>query len=103
MNATLRASDTDRERVVSHLRQQVGAGRLTLDEFSDRAAAAYRTRTLGELAELTRDLPHPAPADGAAPVGMPRMLLPGFAVAVLALLLGAAILTPWLAPMAACY
>ncbi|MFJ8814812.1 DUF1707 SHOCT-like domain-containing protein [Amycolatopsis thermoflava] len=57
----LRASDADRESVVSSLREQVGEGRLTLDEFSERAAAAYATRTVGELDALTRDLPVPAP------------------------------------------
>ena len=55
----LLASDADRERVVSTLHQQVGEGRLTLDEFSERAASAYQARTLGELEALTRDLPVP--------------------------------------------
>ncbi|MGH3985684.1 MAG: DUF1707 SHOCT-like domain-containing protein [Pseudonocardiaceae bacterium] len=32
------------------LQQQVGTGWLTLDEFSERSAAAYRARTLGDLA-----------------------------------------------------
>lgn len=57
MDPRVRAADADRERVVDLLRQQVGTGRLTLDEFSDRAAATYRARTMGELASLTRDLP----------------------------------------------
>lgn len=56
----LRASDADRERVVSMLRQQVGEGRLTLDEFSERAASAYQACTLGDLHTLTGDLPAPA-------------------------------------------
>ncbi|MGH4016110.1 MAG: DUF1707 SHOCT-like domain-containing protein [Pseudonocardiaceae bacterium] len=62
----IRAADTDRERVVATLRQQVGTGRLTLDEFSERAAAAYRARTIGELDTLTRDLPNPAPRTATA-------------------------------------
>jgi hypothetical protein len=45
----LRASDVDRDRVVARLRQQVGEGRLTLEEFSERSAAAFRARTLGDL------------------------------------------------------
>lgn len=57
MDPHLRAGDADRERVVERLRRHVGEGRLTLDEFSDRAAAAYRARTLGELSALTGDLP----------------------------------------------
>ena len=60
MEPWVRAADADRERVVARLRQEVGAGRLTLDEFSDRAAAAYRAGTMGELDVLTRDVPDPA-------------------------------------------
>lgn len=57
----LRASDADRERAVAVLRREVGTGRLTLDEFSERAAAAYAARTVGGLADLTRDLPRGMP------------------------------------------
>jgi len=39
------------------LQQEVGTGRLTLGEFSDRSAAAYAARTVGDLDELTADLP----------------------------------------------
>ncbi|MDI9938914.1 DUF1707 domain-containing protein [Rhodococcus sp. IEGM 1351] len=53
----MRASDADRARVVHTLEHEVGTGRLTLDEYSDRVAAAYGARTLGELTVLTRDLP----------------------------------------------
>jgi hypothetical protein len=62
----IRASDADRERTVAVLQQEVGTGRLTLDEFAERSSAAYRARLLGELAALTRDLPR------AAPTGTPR-------------------------------
>lgn len=57
----LRASDADRERAVAVLRREVGTGRLTVDEFSERAAAAYAARTVGGLADLTRDLPRGVP------------------------------------------
>ena len=53
----LRASDADRERIVEQLRQHTADGRLTMDEFEQRMAAAYAAKTYGELAELTRDLP----------------------------------------------
>jgi hypothetical protein len=56
----LRASDTDRERVVGLLREAHGDGRITLDEHAERVDAAYAARTLGDLAGLTRDL---LPAD----------------------------------------
>jgi hypothetical protein len=52
----LRASDTDRERVVDLLRTAHGDGRITIDEHAERVEAAYAARTLGELAVLTRDL-----------------------------------------------
>lgn len=52
----LRASDTDRENVVRLLREAHGDGRLTLDEHGERVERAYAARTLGDLAELTRDL-----------------------------------------------
>ena len=55
----LRASDADRERVVAVLAEAAADGRLTLDEHSERVQRAYRARTLGELAGLTRDLVPP--------------------------------------------
>jgi hypothetical protein len=53
----IRASDEDRERSVSLLREHHAAGRLTLDEFSERLDKAYAAKTLGELDELMSDLP----------------------------------------------
>jgi hypothetical protein len=61
----LRAGDADRERVAARLRENLVAGRLTLDEFSERLDSAYGSRTIAELEELTRDLPQtsaPLPA-----------------------------------------
>ncbi len=60
MDSRMRASDAERNHTVTVLREEVGTGRLTLDEFSQRADAAYRSRTIGELATLTLDLPSPA-------------------------------------------
>jgi hypothetical protein len=53
----VRAADVDRERVLAELQQHTSAGQLSMDEFSERAAAVYRSRTLGELDALTADLP----------------------------------------------
>jgi hypothetical protein len=53
----LRASDADRERAIVLLREHAVAGRLTLEEFTDRMSAAYRAVTSEELDELARDLP----------------------------------------------
>jgi hypothetical protein len=68
----LRASDADRERVVSLLAEAVGDGRLTLEEHAQRVEEAHAARTLGELAGLTTDLvtaeAQPLRLDGARPV-----------------------------------
>ncbi|MFI5615462.1 DUF1707 domain-containing protein [Amycolatopsis sp. NPDC051903] len=95
----LRASDADRERVVSRLREQVGEGRLTLDEFSERSAAAYAARTAGELDALTRDLPADAQSAEVAPIVVPRWLVPLAVALVVLLVLGA--LSTWAWPATA--
>lgn len=64
----MRASDADRDAVVSVLRDAYAAGRLTLEEFRERTSAAYAGRTWGELRELTSDLPEqPSFAAGLPP------------------------------------
>ncbi|MCC9310282.1 DUF1707 domain-containing protein [Kitasatospora sp. RB6PN24] len=65
--AELRASDADRERIAGLLRDAYAEGRLTADEHAERLDAAYRARTLGELAPLTRDLPSHRPLTGEQP------------------------------------
>jgi len=52
----LRASDNDRDRVLAALTAAVSEGRITQDEFSQRASVACSAKTLGELAALTTDL-----------------------------------------------
>jgi hypothetical protein len=68
----LRASDSDRDRVITMLSSAAADGRLTPDEHTDRVERAYRARTLGELAALTVDLAPPADQpirlDGRRPV-----------------------------------
>jgi len=54
---SIRASDQERESVVSVLRDAFTDGRLTYDEFEDRMAAGYAAKTWAELRELTSDLP----------------------------------------------
>jgi len=53
----LRASHADRDRVVDALRVAAGDGRLSAEELDTRLEGALSARTLGELAELTADLP----------------------------------------------
>ena len=55
--ASIRVSDAEREQAVVLLREHLLAGRLTLDEFSERAGAALRARVGGELARVQEDLP----------------------------------------------
>jgi hypothetical protein len=52
----LRASDFDRERVVTLLAAAAADGRLSAEEHSERLERAYQARTLGQLAALTTDL-----------------------------------------------
>jgi len=55
----LRVSDADRDRVATALRDHAAQGRLDADELEERLGRAYTAPTLGELTELTRDLPTP--------------------------------------------
>jgi hypothetical protein len=88
MSVEMRASDDDRQRVIDALQRHTAAGRLTLDEFTDRVGDVYSARTLGDLAAVTHDLPATADAD-AIPVHRPvhRDLLIIFAVAAATLIL----------------
>jgi Domain of unknown function (DUF1707)/Cell wall-active antibiotics response 4TMS YvqF len=74
----LRASDAERERVVSELREHHAAGRLTLDELAERTEAAYGARTRVELEPLTRDLP----AERTSSPALPRRHARRFLVAL---------------------
>jgi class 3 adenylate cyclase len=53
----MRVADADRDRTVSQLREHVVAGRLTLDEFSDRMGRALEATNRGELDAVMSDLP----------------------------------------------
>ncbi len=56
-DGSLRASDAEREQAVVSLRDHLLAGRLTLDEFSERVEATLRARFGAELARVQHDLP----------------------------------------------
>lgn len=55
----MRASDADREKVASILRDAYVEGRLTAVEHEERIAEVYRAMTYGELIPVMRDLPVP--------------------------------------------
>ena len=55
-NASMRASDADRELVRVVLADAYGDGRLTREEYDDRLNTLYGSLTLGELPSLIADL-----------------------------------------------
>jgi hypothetical protein len=63
-NASMRASDADREAVGAVLADAYADGRLTHEEYDERQNTLYASRTLGELPPLVNDL---EPLDGSAP------------------------------------
>src|SRR5262245_40577098 len=73
-----RVGDAERQAVIDLLRAHTGAGRLTLDEFSDRAGEVFAARTRDDLQATLRDLPTvavpgPMPAAPAAPTSAARV------------------------------
>ncbi len=56
-SARMKASDADRDAVLSDLSEHFQAGRLAADEFEDRTGRALAARTWGELRDLMQDLP----------------------------------------------
>jgi hypothetical protein len=68
---SIRASDTERERVAQQLATAAASGRLTVEELDERSAAAYAATTRGELASLMDDLP--APRAGRRRARLPRV------------------------------
>ena len=84
----LRASDDDRQRVVAALERHTTAGRLSLDEFSERVSLVYAAATQSDLARLTADLPA-EPPDRAGPQLRPSGRRPRAPAAALAFLLAA--------------
>jgi hypothetical protein len=59
----LRASDADRNQAIAELREHTAAGRLTLEEFSERVDRVVAATTLSELDETRSDLPAAVPAE----------------------------------------
>jgi hypothetical protein len=53
----IRASDADRDRTASLLREHHAAGRLTTEEFGERLDRALVAKTVGDIDALLKDLP----------------------------------------------
>lgn len=64
----LRVSNAERQAVADRLAEHFSDGRLSQDEFDERAKQAVHARTRGDLRGLFDDLPEP---------GMPGVALPG--------------------------
>jgi hypothetical protein len=54
---SMRAADSDRQRIADRLKFALDEGRLTLHEYDERIAGAYAARTHAELRVLVQDLP----------------------------------------------
>lgn len=59
--ARVRVGDTERESAVTALGEHYAAGRLTKEEFDERAEVAWTARTSGDLTPLFADLPRLTP------------------------------------------
>lgn len=71
-SSEMRASDAERERVVDVLREAAADGRLTMDEHAERMDQAYASKTVGELARLTTDLPGTSTGVAPEPTSAPE-------------------------------
>jgi len=65
----LRIGDAEREAATASLREHFAQGRLTLEEFQHRLGAVFSARTDRDLADITRDLPHPSIPPASRPAG----------------------------------
>jgi Domain of unknown function (DUF1707)/Domain of unknown function (DUF4190) len=81
---TMRAADTDRDRVVELLNVAYSQGRLSKDEYDGRLENAFSARTYGDLDQIVADLPAApgtaAPMTAVSPVAKTN----GLAIASLA-------------------
>ena len=64
-----RIGDAEREAAVTALGEHYAAGRLTKEEFDERADQAWAARTASGLWPLFADLPRPSSQQSARPVG----------------------------------
>ncbi|MBZ4319790.1 DUF1707 domain-containing protein [Streptomyces huiliensis] len=60
--STLRIGDDEREEALEALTTHSRQGRLTIDEYGDRAEALNEARTQADIEALFKDLPEPRPS-----------------------------------------
>ena len=90
--AAMRASDADRDAVVSDLSEHFQAGRLTAGELDERTGQALAARTLDELGELLADLPATRIPVGATSGGRLRPSAPPLTAVLVGIGITAAVL-----------
>ena len=81
----MRAGDADRQRVVEQLGRHFAEGRITVEEFDERAGRVHASVHLDELPALTADLPGEVALR--RPTGQQVAVVPPAAVALLAVFL----------------
>jgi hypothetical protein len=69
----IRASDAERERTATRIREAAAEGRLTMGELEERLARVYAATLRHELEPMVADLPAPGPAN---PVSAPVRVRP---------------------------
>jgi hypothetical protein len=95
----LRASDADREQVISTLQAAFVQGMLSKDELVLRAGQAFASRTYADLAALTGDLPaglaaaEPEPVGAEGRPGVRKVVIWGGSGMLIPAMLGLALLT----------
>jgi hypothetical protein len=97
---SLRAADSDRDRVAEQLRQAAAEGRITFDELDERVSLAYAAKTFADLDAITSDLPGaavsaPVPRRVQPPDPASGTPLPKFSVAIMS---GMRRAGPWVVP-----
>ena len=75
----LRAAHADRERAIDVLKAAFAEGRLDRDEFTERVSEVHASKSYGDLATVTADLP--VGPLGAVPTGKWPVALPSVAAA----------------------
>ncbi|MGZ4437919.1 MAG: DUF1707 SHOCT-like domain-containing protein [Nocardioides sp.] len=103
MSPETRIGDAERDAAVTALGEHYAAGRLTKEEYDERAEQAWAARTASGLTPLFVDLPQPhgwvpAPSQSAvAPTGRARRGFRPPLLPVVAILIGVALLVghPW--------
>jgi len=73
----LRIGTAEREAAVKLLGDHMSEGRLALEEYEERTAAALEARTRADVRPLFKDLPPPHPAFMTSPVPYPAAPPPG--------------------------